>query len=44
MSKFFSSKTEYSRFNQIALFSIAGLSMSMTLVFAYDLQMAGQWL
>jgi hypothetical protein len=35
---------ECSLFNQIALFSVAGLSMSLTLVFAYDLQMAGQWL
>jgi hypothetical protein len=40
----FCSKMECSLFNQIALFSVAGLSMSLTLVFAYDLQMAGQWL
>jgi hypothetical protein len=44
MSKFFSSKAEYSLFNQIAAFSVGGLSLSMVLVFAYDLQMAGQWL
>jgi hypothetical protein len=44
MSKFFSSKIEYSLFKQIALFSVAGLSLSMTVVYAYDLQMAGQWL
>jgi len=35
---------ECSLFNQIALFSVAGLSMSLTLVLAYDLQIAGQWL
>jgi hypothetical protein len=44
MSKFFSSKAEYSLFKQIALFSVAGLSTSMMAVLACDLQMAGQWL
>jgi hypothetical protein len=41
VKKFFGSKRE---FNQTALFSVSGLSMSLTLVFACGLQMAGQWL
>ena len=41
VKKFFVSKRE---FNQTALFSVSGLSMSLTLVFACGLQMAGQWL
>ena len=41
VKKFFGSKRE---FNQTALFSVGGLSMSLTLVFACGLQMAGQWL
>jgi hypothetical protein len=44
MSKFFSSKIEYSLFRQIALFSMSGLSLSLMVVYAYDLQMTGQWL
>jgi hypothetical protein len=44
MSKFFSSKIEYSLFKHIALFSMSGLSLSLMLVYAYDLQMTGQWL
>jgi hypothetical protein len=41
VKKFFGSKRE---FNQMALFSVSGLSLSLMLVYAYDLQMAGQWL
>jgi hypothetical protein len=37
-------KLECSLFNQIALFSAAGFSVSLTLILAYDLQIAGQWL
>jgi hypothetical protein len=44
MSRFFNSKIEYSLFKQIALFSVSGLSLSLMAVYAYDLQMAGQWL
>jgi hypothetical protein len=44
MSKFFASKIEYNLFNQIALFSVSGLSLSLMVVYAYDLQMTGQWL
>ena len=44
MSKFFNSKIEYSLFKHIALFSVSGLSLSLMAVYAYDLQMAGQWL
>jgi hypothetical protein len=36
--KFFCSSLECSLFNQIALFSIAGLSVSLALVLAYDLR------
>lgn len=32
-----------SLFDQIALFSIAGLAMSLALAFTYDLQIASQW-
>jgi hypothetical protein len=44
MSRFFNSKIEYSLFKQIALFSVSGLSLSLMAIYAYDLQMAGQWL
>jgi hypothetical protein len=37
----FCSSLECSLFNQIALFSTAGLSVSMVLVFAYDLRIDG---
>jgi hypothetical protein len=37
-------KLESSLFSQIAVFSAAGLSLSMVLVYAYDLQIAAQWL
>ena len=37
--KFFCSSLECNLFNQIALFSCAGLSMSTALVLAYDLRM-----
>jgi hypothetical protein len=37
-------KLESSLFSQIAMFSIAGLSLSMVLAFAYDLQIPSQWL
>ena len=44
LKQIFCSKLECGLFNQIAMFCAAGLSMSLTLVFAYDLQIAGQWL
>jgi hypothetical protein len=37
-------KLESSLFSQIAMFSVAGLSLSMALSFAYDLQIPAQWL
>ena len=37
-------KLESSLFSQIAMFSVAGLSMSLALVFTYDLQIPAQWL
>jgi hypothetical protein len=37
-------KLECSLFNQIALFCVAGLSMSLTLALACDLQLPAQWL
>jgi hypothetical protein len=36
--KFFRSSLECNLFNQIALFSTAGLSVSLALVLAYDLR------
>jgi hypothetical protein len=35
---------ECNLFNQIVLFSAAGLSVSLTLAAIYDLQMASAWL
>jgi hypothetical protein len=37
-------KLESSLFSQIAMFSVAGLSLSLALAFTYDLQMPAQWL
>ena len=37
-------KLECGLFNQIALFSAAGLSLSLMLAMVCDLQLAGQWL
>jgi hypothetical protein len=37
-------KLESSLFGQVALFSIAGLAMSLALAFSYDLQIPAQWL
>jgi hypothetical protein len=37
--KIFRSSLEYSLFNQVALFSSAGLSISLALVLAYDLRL-----
>jgi hypothetical protein len=37
-------KLESSLFGQIALFSVAGLAMSLALAFSYDLQIPAQWL
>ena len=37
-------KLESSLFSQIVVFSVAGLSLSMALAYAYDLQIAAQWL
>jgi hypothetical protein len=42
--KIFGAKSESGLFNQIALFSSAGLSISLALVLAYDLQIVDQWL
>jgi hypothetical protein len=42
--QFFCSKLECSLFNQIVLFSATGLSVSLTLVTVYDLQIASAWL
>jgi hypothetical protein len=42
--QFFCSKLECHLFNQIVLFSIAGLSVSLTLATVYDLQIASIWL
>jgi hypothetical protein len=41
MSKLFGSNN---LFSQVALFSVAGLSMSLALVFTYNLQIGTQWL
>ncbi|SDS61581.1 hypothetical protein [Bradyrhizobium canariense] len=38
------SKLECNLFSQIAMFSIAGLSMSLALAFVCDLQIPSQWL
>jgi hypothetical protein len=35
---------ERNLFNQIAMFSVSGLAMSLALVFACDLQIPAQWL
>jgi hypothetical protein len=35
---------ERNLFNQIAMFSVAGLAMSLVLAFACDLQIPAQWL
>jgi hypothetical protein len=35
---------ERSLFNQVAMFSVAGLAMSLALAFTCDLQIAAQWL
>jgi hypothetical protein len=37
-------KLESSLFSQIAAFSVAGLSLSMALIFVCDLQISAQWL
>jgi hypothetical protein len=37
-------KLESNLFSQIAMFSIAGLSVSLALAFSYDLQIPAQWL
>jgi hypothetical protein len=37
-------KLESSLFTQIAMFSVAGLSVSLALAFSYDLQIPAQWL
>jgi hypothetical protein len=41
--QFLCSKLECSLFNQIVLFSLAGLSVSLTLASVYDLQIASAW-
>jgi hypothetical protein len=35
---------ERNLFNQVAMFSVAGLAMSLALAFTCDLQIAAQWL
>jgi len=42
--QFLCSNLECSLFNQILLFSAAGLSVSLTLASIFDLQMASAWL
>jgi hypothetical protein len=37
-------KLESSLFTQIAMFSVAGFSMSLAMAFSYDLQIPAQWL
>jgi len=44
MSKLFGTKLERNLFNQVAMFSVAGLSMSLALVFTYNLQIGAAWL
>jgi len=41
VKKFFGTKKE---FNQMAMFSVSGLSLSLGLVFTCGVQFAGQWL
>jgi hypothetical protein len=41
---FLCTELECSLFHQIALFSAGGFAVSLTLVLACDLQIAGQWL
>jgi hypothetical protein len=41
---FLCTELECGLFHQIALFSAAGFAVSLTLVLAYDLEVAGQWL
>jgi hypothetical protein len=40
----FCSKLECNLFNQIAMFSVTGLSISLALVLTYNLQIGTQWL
>jgi len=42
--QFLCSHLECNLFNQIMLFSVSGLSVSLTLASIYDLQMASAWL
>jgi hypothetical protein len=44
INKFLWANPERNLFNQIALFSTAGLATSLALAFACDLQLASQWL
>jgi ubiquinone biosynthesis protein UbiJ len=44
INKFLKVDAERNLFNQIAAFSVAGLAMSLALVFTCDLQIVSQWL
>jgi hypothetical protein len=44
INKFLWANPERNLFNQIAVFSVAGLAMSLALAFACDLQIAAQWI
>jgi hypothetical protein len=44
LRQFLCAKLECGQFNRIALFSASGLSISLVLVFGYDLQIAEWWL
>jgi hypothetical protein len=44
INKFLWANPERNLFNQIALFSVGGLAMSLALIFACNLQIPTQWL
>jgi hypothetical protein len=44
INNFLWANPERNLFNQIAVFSMAGLAMSLTLAFTCDLQIAAQWI
>jgi hypothetical protein len=44
INKFLKTNPERNLFDQIAMFSVAGLAMSLALAFTCDLQIVSQWL
>ncbi len=44
INKFLKVDSERNLFNQIAVFSVAGLAMSLALAFTCDLQIVAQWI